>query len=133
MGHKLRAIQPQALHEELTFSGHTGDMTIVAHAKVLRQIVVPWMKQPYVGRVLFVPVSALMLVAARARVDEVLCLARSTTRAGSMVIHRQRGADILLVDAAVSAASVEPLPDLRAQLIGHGIDPFSGPGWDRAP
>jgi hypothetical protein len=45
------------------------------------------------------------------------------------VVHRQRGADRILVDAAVAAARVEPLSDLRASLAGHLFVP--SPGGDQ--
>lgn len=131
--HELWAIQPQALDEELTFGGETDDTPIVAFVQVLRQIVLPGMEQTDMRRIVFVPVRALVLVASRTTVDEILFLIGATMCARAIVVDRQRGPDGILVNPAVGAACAKAFPDLCAELLGHGNRAVSEPEPDRAP
>lgn len=126
--HELRAVQPQALDEELAFGGETDDTPIVAFVQVLRQIVLPGMEQTDMRRIVFVPVRALVLVASRTTVDEILFLVGATMCARAIVVDRQRSPDGILVNPAVGAACAKALPDLCAELLGHGIAPSASRG-----
>jgi hypothetical protein len=79
-------------------------------------------------RIVFVPVRALVLVASCTTVDEVLFLIGATMCARAIVVDRQRSPDGILVDPAVGTACAKALPDLCAELLGHGIAPSASRG-----
>src|SRR4051812_44964277 len=91
------------------------------------EVIASRIKQPDVRQILDVPVCTLVLVAARARIHEVVLVVRTASRACLVVVDRQRGACGFLMDPAIRATPSKPLPGALSLSVGHRTDAIERP------
>lgn len=120
IGNKRRAIELQPVDEELSLRRDSDEPTVIALPQVCPKIISPRMEQPHVRRVVLVPVRPLVLVAPRARVDEVVTSLVPTTDTRPMMVDRQSRACVVFMNAAIRAAPGEPFADVRTEQIVQG-------------
>jgi hypothetical protein len=122
-----RAIQAKPLDEEPTFGGQSGQVPCRVLTNMGREVVTSGMKQPDVRQVLDVPVRTLMLVAARARVHEVVIVVRPASRAWLVVVDRERGTHGFFMNVTVCAASSKPHACALSLSVRHRTDASDRP------
>lgn len=122
-----RAIQAKPLDEEPTFGGQSDQVPCRVLTNMGREVVTSWMKQPDVRQILDVPVRTLVLVAACARVHEVVIVVRPASRAWLVMIDRERGTHGFFMNATVRAAPSKPLACALSLSVRHRTDASDRP------
>jgi hypothetical protein len=122
-----RAIQVKPLDEESTFGCQSEHVPCGILANMGREVVAARVKQSDMRHILDVPVRTLVLVAAWARVHEVVVVVRPASRAWLVVVDRERGTHGVFVNATVRAAPSKPLACALSLSVRHRADASGRP------